>query len=172
MLTQRRGVRTAVLATIAAYILFSALVGPILALAAIDVGVSGILAGLGRKAGLGIGINTLWSGPTYALLDLIIPTIASLYILRYPVKDLIDSARNFVKLVFSFIESVANHFNASATTMSQIKVWENWSVAHWVVPWLAVMVLYGLLRMYLVVLVSEMVLKQVPERTLERQRAA
>src|SRR4051794_34495263 len=39
MLTQRRGLRVAILAGIASYVLFSALVGPILALAAVDVAV-------------------------------------------------------------------------------------------------------------------------------------
>jgi hypothetical protein len=172
MLTQRRGIRTAALATIASYILFSALVGPILALAAIDVGIAGILAGLGRRAGLGAGLNTLWTGPLYALLDLVIPTVASLFIFRYPVKDLIQSARNFVKLVFDFIQTVVAHFNNSAATAATIKGWEHWAANNWVYSWLGVMVAYGLLKMYLVVVVSEMVLNQVPEHTLARQRAA
>src|SRR5947209_2292459 len=38
MLVQRRGLRLTILAAIASYILFSALVGPILALAAVDIG--------------------------------------------------------------------------------------------------------------------------------------
>jgi hypothetical protein len=171
MLTQRRGIRTAVLATVSSYILFSALVGPILALAAIDVGVSGVLAGIGRKLGLGPAINTLWTGPVYALLDLVIPTIASLLIFRYPVKDLIKSARNFVKLVFNFVQWVSHRFQASASTIHQIKGWEQWAVDHWIFSWIGVMVLYGLLKMYLVVIVSEMVLNQVPEHILARQRA-
>src|SRR5438270_4543892 len=66
MLMQRRGIKLTILASIASYVLFSALVGPILALAAIDVAVSGILLGIGRKAGLSMAVNTLWTGVAYA----------------------------------------------------------------------------------------------------------
>src|SRR5207248_9085073 len=95
MLTQRRGVKITVLAGVASYLLFSALVGPILALSAINIAVAGILIGIGRRMGLGAGTNTLATGPVFSILDLVIPTILSVIIFRYPVKQLVDTARHF-----------------------------------------------------------------------------
>jgi len=172
MLLQRRGVRMTILASIAAYILFSALVGPILAIKAIDTAVAAVLIGLGRKAGLGAALNTLWTGPVYALFDLIIPTVAGIIIFRYPVKDLIKSAQNFVHLVFNALRFVLDGFHASPSVLHQVRSWEAVGVSHWQYGWLGTMVLYGWLNMYLVAIVAEMVLKQIPVQTLVRQRAA
>jgi Predicted membrane protein (DUF2232) len=223
MLTQRRGLRIAILSTIASYILFSGLVGPLLAIAALNVGLAGILAGMGRKAGWHPAINVIWAGMVYAVLDLIVPTIGSIFVFRYPVKDLIHSARNFVKLVFDFIQFGVSHGwdqslrplslgmaiflaivalrqptrraamltalsilpflaisgflylggpTSTSSTIHQLKVWERVTADNWVLPWLGITFLYGFLQMYLVVLVSNMVLNQVPEQTLERQRVA
>lgn len=172
MLTQRRGIRVAILAALASYILFSALAGPILALPAIDIAVAAILLGIGRKAGFGPGLNTLWTGPVYAFLDLIVPTIASLYIFRYPVHDLIQSARNFVKLIFNLLVFVMQHAGAPRSALHDVRGWESGAVAHWQYAWIGAMIVYGLLNMYLAAIVSEMVLKQIPEATLARQRMA
>ena len=56
--------------------------------------------------------------------------------------------------------------------LREVKGWENPAVNHWQIVWVSVMILVGILNMYLVALVSEMVLKQVPEGTLTRQEAA
>lgn len=172
MLVQRRGVRVSILAAIASYILFSALTGPILAITAIDISVAAILVGIGRKAGLGPGLNTLWTGPVWALLDLVIPTIASVYIFQYPVGSLIKSAQNFVKLVFNLVIFVMHHIGAPASAITSFKTWEAPAVAHWQYAWIGTMVLYGLLNMYLAAIVSEMVLRQIPDATLARQEKA
>lgn len=172
MLMQRRGLAITVLAALASYVLFSALVGPILALTAIDVAVAGILIGLGRSVRLGPGLNTLWSGPAYAVLDLILPTIGSVIIFRYPVKDLIHSAQNFIKLFFRATTYLLQQFHAPASVVQQVHGWQAPAANHWVEVWIAVMILYGLLNQYLVAVVSEMVLKQIPQQTLTRQKAA
>jgi hypothetical protein len=172
MLTQRRGLRLTILAAIAAYILFSALVGPLLALAAIDIAVAGILAGIGRRLGLGIGLNTLFTGPFYAFFDLIIPTIVSVIVLRYPVKQLADAARNFVKEVFNLFIYILKDFHAAPSTIHQVNVWKVWAADHWQVAWVVSLALLGILTMYLAVLVAEIVLRQIPEQTLARQRAS
>lgn len=171
MLVQRRGVRLTVLASLASYILFSALVGPILALTAVDIAVSGILVGIGRRRGLGVGLNTLWTGVAYAVLDLIIPTIASVFIFQYPISKLVETARHFVRLMFNGVISVMKAIGAPHAAVQQVRGWENPAVDHWQFVWVAVMILIGILNMYLVALVSEMVLKQVPEGTLARQEA-
>jgi uncharacterized protein YybS (DUF2232 family) len=172
MLTQRRGLRLSILAALASYILLSALIGPLLALAAIDAAVAGILAGLGRRAGLGITLNVLWTGPIYAFLDLILPTVASVFIFRYPVKTLSDAARNFVKSAFNALYWLLDGFGASRPLLHDVNSWKSWAADHWQLPWVASLVLYGLLTMYLAVLVAEAVLKQIPDQTMERQKAA
>jgi hypothetical protein len=172
MLTQRRGIRLTILAAIASYILFSALVGPILALAAIDVAVSGVLVGIGRKYNLGMAITTVWTGIAYAILDLIIPTIITIFIFQYPVGKLIDAARHFVRLIFDAGIGVLNGVNAPKSAVSSVKSWEGPAVNHWQFIWIGTMFLYGILTMYLVVLVVEIVLKQLPEQTLARQKVA
>jgi hypothetical protein len=172
MLTQRRGVKMTVLAAIASYILFSALVGPILAIAVPNIALAGILIGLGRKAGLGAGWNTLWTGPVYAVLDLVLPTIASVIVFRYPVKELIKSAKNFIDLVFRFLTYMLDRVQAPPSFVHEVHGWEAPAANHWQLVWVATMVLYGLLTMYLVALVADMVLNQIPEQTLSRQKAA
>lgn len=172
MLMQRRGLKITILAAIASYVLFSALVGPILALPAIDVAVAGILVGLGRSAGIPAALNTLWSGAAYAVLDVILPTIATVFIFRYPVKDLITAAKNFFHSVFNLVLYVLTLAGAPRSTLHQVKTWQVWSVTHWQVSWIILMILYGMLMMYLVVIVGEMVLRQLPNWTLVRQRRA
>jgi hypothetical protein len=171
MLTQRRGLRLTILAGIAAYILFSALVGPLLALAAVDIAVAGILAGVGRRLGLGVGLNTLFTGPLYAFFDLIVPTVISVIVFRYPVKQLSDAAKNFVKSVFNLAIYLLKRFNASPSVIHEMNVWKGSAAAHWQVAWVISLALLGILTMYLAVLVAEIVLRQIPEQTLTRQRA-
>src|SRR5579875_484625 len=155
MLMQRRGFKVALMATVAAYILFSALVGPLLALTAIDVAVAGILIGLGRRWGLPAAINILWTGPVFAVLDLIIPTIVTIYLFQYPVKKLIASARHFVAFLFNLLIGVFNLSHAPAGVIHDLHLAEHAWVADWVLVWVGIMVLYGLLTMYLVAIVSE-----------------
>jgi Predicted membrane protein (DUF2232) len=172
MLTQRRGVKLAVLAAIASYVLFSALVGPILGLTAIDIALAGILLGIGRRRGLGVALNTLWTGPIWAILDLVFPTIAALLIFRYPVKDLVKAAKHFVRLIFDFFTWLLAQAHASTSLIHQVRSWETPAADHWQIIWLITMVLYGLLNMYLSAIVAYMVLNQIPENTLESQAAA
>lgn len=172
MLTQRRGVKLTILAGLASYILFSALVGPLLGLAAIDVAVAGILIGAGRRLGIGPALNTLWTGVAYTILDIIVPTVVSIVIFQYPVKELIKSARNFVGLVFKLGTWVLEQAHAPA---SAVRTWHSWQgpvTDHWPIAWLAVSLLYGLLNIYLAVLVSQMVLRQIPEQTFLVEEAA
>jgi hypothetical protein len=172
VLTQRRGVKITVLASIAGYILFSALVGPLLGLAAIDIAIAGILVGVGRRAGFGIGVNTLCTGPVYALLDLILPTIATVILFRYPVKVLIKAARNFLHLMFNVLATILRFLHMPASMLHDVKTWEQVAVAHWQIAWLAVIVLAGLSIMYIVVVTAEIVLRQLPQQTLARQEGA
>jgi hypothetical protein len=172
MLTQRRGVKLTILAGLASYILFSALVGPLLGLAAIDVAVAGILIGAGRRLGLGPALNTLWTGVAYTVLDIIIPTVVSIIIFRYPINELVKSARNFVALIFKLGSWVLQQAHAPASAIHQWQSWKGPVTANWPVAWLAVSLLYGLLNIYLAVLVSEMVLRQIPEQTFLVEEAA
>ena len=172
MLTQRRGVKISMLAAVASYLLFSALVGPILALSAIHIAVAGILIGIGRRVGLGAGVNTLASGPVFSILDLVIPTILGVIIFRYPVKQLVDTARHFVRLLFDALVAVLQKLPAPTSVVHEVRGWEGPAVEHWQIIWLIVMILYGTLTIYLVALVSYMVLNQIPEQTLARQKTA
>jgi hypothetical protein len=127
---------------------------------------------VGRRLGWGPVLNTLWTGIAYAFLDLIVPTIATVFIFRYPVKALVDAARHFVRLIFNLWIGLLEAVNAPASAVSTVKGWEAPAVNHWQYIWVGTMVIYGLLTMYLVVLVVEIVLKQVPESALARQKAA
>jgi hypothetical protein len=172
VLMQRRGLRLTLLAAIASYLLFCALVGPILALTAIDIAVAGILVGLARKAGMGVVSTTLWSGPAYAVLDLILPTLATVIIFRVPVKNLAEAAKNLVQLVFNASASTLQFVHAPASVIYQVRAWEKPIENHWQLVWLGALVTFGVLNMYLTALISTMVLRQVPEQTLEPQAAA
>ena len=81
-------------------------------------------------------------------------------------------AKHFVRLVFNVWTWFLQHSGAPSSMVSEVKGWEGPVVSHWQIAWIATLVLVGLLNMYLVVLVSDMVLKQIPEETLIRQRTA
>jgi hypothetical protein len=172
LLTQRRGVKIAVLAALASYILFSALVGPLLAIAAIDVAVGAILIGISRRLGIGPVFTTLWVGVVYTVLDLIIPTIASIIIFRYPISKLEKGADNAVSVTFKFGYWVLQHAQAPADVLARWHSWQGPVTDHWVVAWLGLMVLYGMMLVYLAVLVSQMVLRQIPEQAFSAEEAA
>jgi len=172
MLTQRRGLRIAVLAVIASYILFSALVGPLLAFAALNIGLAGILIGVGRRLGRGAAANTLWTGPVFTVVDLIIPTVLSVIIFRYPIHDLVQSARNGIQIPFQLARFFLQRLNAPSSVLHDLVSWQHGAAEHWQISWVLVMMVYGTLTMYLAVIVSEVVLNQIPDQTLSRQRAA
>jgi hypothetical protein len=172
MLTQRRGIKLTILAGLASYILFSALVGPLLGLAAVDVAVAGILIGAGRRWGLNPAVNTVWTAFAYTILDILIPTVVSIFIFRYPIPQLVKSARNFVDLIFRFGGWVLQEAHAPASAISTWQSWRGPVSDHWIFAWIAVSFVYGLLNIYLAVLVSEMVLRQIPEQTLVVEEAA
>jgi hypothetical protein len=173
LLMHRRGFGVTLMAMVASYILFSALVGPLLGLLAIDVGVAALLLGTGRLLGLGPVVNTLWTGVVYAVLDRIVPTLASVIIFRYPVKDLIRSSRNFIHLIFQFGTLVLTQAHqVGAIPLSAVHTWNSWrgpATDNWLAFWVALLVLSGVLTMYLAVLVTEIILGQLPENLLRRQ---
>jgi Predicted membrane protein (DUF2232) len=172
MLTQRRGVKIMLLSAAASYILFSALVGPLLALRAVDVAVAGLLIGVGRRIGFGPALNTLLAGPVYGFLDYVVPTILSIIIFRFPIHDLIKAAQNAVNLVFHLVQYFLTRFHAPASVHHQVQGMAHTAAGHWQIVILVVLVLQGVLNIYLAALVSELVLKQIPEQTLARRMAA
>lgn len=170
VLLYRRGVKTTILACIAAYILFSALVGPFLALAVMHITIAGVLLGLGRKAGLPMWLNLLWSGPVFALLDVVLPTVLSVIVFRYPVHDLVQSAKNFIRLMLNFTEFVLKGLQAPSSVVHDVQGWEQPLVTHWQFPWLGAAVVFGGYgTLLLVALVVDIVLRGVPEYALARQ---
>jgi hypothetical protein len=114
----------------------------------------------------------LWVGVAYTILDIILPTIASIFIFRYPVGALIKSARNFVGLIFKLGTWILQEAHAPASALATWHSWKGPATDDWAIAWLAVSLLYGLLNIYLAVLVSQMVLRQIPEQTFLVEEAA
>ena len=170
MLMQRRGFKITFLAGIAAYILFSALVGPLLAFAAINAVAGGIYVGFGRQIRLNPVINTFVAGFLYAVFNLILPQIIGVIVFRYPIHDLVKSAQNFVAETFKFLEWLAARFHASPAAIHQLQAWEKPVEQHWQWAWFGLWVFNGLTTMYLAVLVVQITLSRVPKYTLQRQR--
>lgn len=172
MLVQRRGVKITILAAIAAFLLFSALVGPLLAFAMINASVAGILIGIGRNVGLHAAINTIFTGIVFAVVDLLIPTVAGVIIFRYPIHDLVKSAQNFVAATFRLLQFVLTRLHAPHALVHQFQLWEKPVLQHWQLAWLGLIVVDGITTMYLAVLVAEIVLNRMPDYALVRQRAS
>ncbi|MGI8826412.1 MAG: hypothetical protein ACR2JC_12340 [Chloroflexota bacterium] len=172
MLVQRRGFKITILAGIAAYILFSALVGPILSFAVVNACIAGMLVGLGRRIGLHPVVNTIFTGVIYGIVDLIIPQIVGVFVFRYPVHDLVKSAQNFVGVLFRFSRFVATRVHAPSPMMHDLHIWEKPVQEHWQYAWFGLWVFNGITTMYLAVLVVHVVLRRVPEYTLAHQRAS
>jgi hypothetical protein len=84
----------------------------------------------------------------------------------------VKSARNFVGLVFKFGSWVLQEAHAPASAIASWQSWRDPVAENWPIAWLAVSLLYGLLNIYLAVLVSEMVLRQIPEQTFLVEEAA
>ena len=86
-------------------------------------------------------MNTLWTGVAYAVLDLIIPTIASVFIFQYPISKLVQTARHFVRLIFRGLIYVLQTIGAPQGVLHEVRGWENPAVDHWQFIWVAVMIL-------------------------------
>ena len=172
MLVQRRGIKITILAGVAAYLLFSALVGPLLAFAVINASIAGIFVGLGRKIRLHPVVNTIVAGAMFALFALVIPQIVAVFVFRYPVHDIVKSAQNFVGVSFRFFRYLATRVHAPHEVIHQLQVWQKPVQTHWQFAWLGLVILSGITSVYLSVLVAEIVLNRVPGYTLARQRAS
>jgi len=170
VLVYRRGVKTTIVACIAAYVLFAALVGPLLAIAVMHITIAGVLLGLGRRAGLPAWLNLLWAGPLYGLLDVVLPTVITVIIFRYPVHYLVDSAKNAIRLSLRFVEWLLTQVHVSRAVVHDVHGWQQPLVTHWQIPWLVLTLIFaGYGTLILITLVVEIVLSRVPEDTLERQ---
>lgn len=171
VLVYRRGVKTTILACIAAFILFSALVGPLLGYAVVHITLAGILLGMGRRAGIPNWLNFLWTGPLFAIFDVVVPTIVSVIVFRYPIHDLIQSAKNFIRLLINVTEFLLKAIQAPASAVHTVQGWEQPLLVHWEWLWLGVAILFGGYgTILLIVIVVDIVLRGIPSYVLSTQR--
>lgn len=110
LLAQRQGIRTTLMSGLVAYLLLSALVGPTLALTALDTAFAAILIALAVRWHWPRVITLVVMGLVYAVSDVIIPTIAFAVIFRIPATTLIGAVRttlhNVVRIGADLLDGV------------------------------------------------------------------
>ncbi len=94
LLAQRRGIKTAIMSGIVAYLLLTALVGPTLALTALDTAFAAILIAAAIHWQWPRAVTAVVAGLVYAACDIVIPTIFFAIVFRIPVTTLVADVRN------------------------------------------------------------------------------
>ncbi|HZT96800.1 MAG TPA: DUF2232 domain-containing protein [Chloroflexota bacterium] len=94
LLSQRHGIRVTIMAGLIAYMLLTTLVGPTLALSAIDTGLAALLIALGMQRHLHPLVTVLVGGLVYAVFDIVIPTLVFTALFRVPLSTIVTDLRN------------------------------------------------------------------------------
>ncbi len=111
LLAQRQGIRTTIMAGIVAYILLTALVGPTLALTALDTAFAALIIALSYRWHWPRGVTAVIGGLTYTVFDIVIPTILFIAVFRLPVSTIVSGIHNGMKSSFRITAEIANVLN-------------------------------------------------------------
>jgi hypothetical protein len=163
LLALRRGPRTCLVATMAAYVLLSTLIGPILAIQILVFGGLGAVFGYVSSRRGHPAVAIVVGAVLYAVFYLFLPFILGLWVLRISPKSAIDAVRTQVHSVVSFVLSL--HFGTIAlrdTPVRGITNLANWFVANWLVSIVVGIVLYSLVNIWAYLVVTRELFRVLP----------
>jgi hypothetical protein len=117
LLAQRQGIRTMIMAGIVCYVLLTALVGPTLALTALDTAFAALIIALSYKWHWPRGVIAVVGGLVYTVFDIVIPTVLFIVVFRVPVSTLINGLRTGLGSLFRVGGQAASITNEGLQTL-------------------------------------------------------
>lgn len=179
LLTRRQGVRSTVMAGFVAYVLLSALVGPTLALPALDTFFAALIVAFGMRWRLPKPLTAFLGGIIYAALDIVLPTIVFVKLFRVPTSLLIGDIRTILNALIragSVMLDIVNlglslllgsgKANSHRIPVVALRADAYRLVSlvldHWVIAALVAALLYAVLNVYGFNLIAEIVMGRLP----------
>ncbi len=163
LLSLRRGTRTCVLATVAAYVLLSTLIGPILAIQILVFGGLGALFGAVSRRGGHPAIAISIGAALYGVLYLFLPFVAELALLRMSPKSVIDAVRTEVHNLTRLVLGLRfGPYTVRGSPVQAITNLADWFVAHWFVSVVIGIILYSLLNIWAYLIVTRELFRLLP----------
>lgn len=117
LLAQRQGIRVAIMSGIVAYLLLTALVGPTLALTALDTAFAAIIIAAALHWKWPRVVTAVVGGLVYTACDIVIPTVFFAIVFRIPVSTLVGDVRNGMRGSFHVISQTARQINHVLTAI-------------------------------------------------------
>lgn len=97
LLAQRQGIRVTIMSAVVSYLLMTALVGPTLALTALDTAFAAIIIAAALRWRWPRPVIALIGGLIYGALDIVLPTIVLTVLFRIPVATLVGDFRTAIR---------------------------------------------------------------------------
>jgi uncharacterized protein YybS (DUF2232 family) len=163
LLALRRGTRTCLVATVAAYVLLSTLIGPILAIQILVFGALGAIFGyVSSRRGPAV-LAIVIGAAVYGVLYLFVPFVLGLLVLRISPQGAIDAVRTQVHSIVNFILSLRfGGLSLRDTPVRGVTNLAEWFVAHWLVAIVVGIVLYSLLNIWAYLIVTRELFRLLP----------
>jgi hypothetical protein len=102
-----------IMAGIVCYILLTALVGPTLALTALDTAFAALIIALSYRWHWPRAVTAVVGGLVYTLFDIVIPTILFIALFRVPVSTLVNGIRTGLKSLFRVASEIVSMINSA-----------------------------------------------------------
>lgn len=112
LLAQRQGIRITIMSGVVAYLLLTALVGPTLALTALDTAFAALIIAGALHFGLPRPLTAVLGGLIYAACDIVVPAIFFAIVFRVPFITIVHDVRNGMRGGFQIIAQMVRDANA------------------------------------------------------------
>jgi Predicted membrane protein (DUF2232) len=186
LLAQRQGIRATIMSGIVAYLLMTALVGPTLALAALDTAFAAIIIAAAIHWKWPRLVTAIVGGLIYAACDIVVPAILFAILFRVPISTVVGAFRNGMRglvRVSTELMGVVNRVLAGLLghagpqiPVARIRVLgydlTGFLVGHWVVVALILAAGLGVGNIFAYHAAADLVLERLPLASRERQIAA
>ena len=183
LLAQRQGIRVTIMSGIVAYLLLTALVGPTLALTALDTAFAAIIIAVALHFRWPRAVTAVIGGFVYAVCDIVVPTVIFTVLFRIPISTLVNAIRNAMHGIFRVSSQILDAVNSALTSIFGPSAPQfpavgfrafgysttSFVLGHWVVFALIAALIAGVANVYAYQAASELVLDRLPPTTRLRQ---
>lgn len=186
LIAQRQGIRTAIMSGIVAYLLLTALIGPTLALTALDTAFAALIVAAALHWHWPRTVTAIVGGLVYAACDIVIPTIFFAAVFRVPIITIVHDARNGTRGAFRVISEIVQAidrglrslFGSGAPQLPYRAIQDfgyaatAFLVAHWILFALIIAACMGVVNIFAYHAASDLVLDRLPASIRQKQVAA
>ena len=186
LLAQRQGIRVTIMSGIVAYLLMTALVGPTLALTALDTAFAAIIIAAAIHWKWPRVVTAIVGGLIYGACDVVLPTVVFTVLFRVPVSTLVGDFRNGMRGVVRLSTELLQAVNRVLLRLlgrggpqipaTRIRVLgydlTAFLVGHWLVVALVLAAGLGVSNIFAIQAAADVVLERLPPATRARQLAA